>query len=146
MLEKNLWSRLHPHLHNWGDATRIENSVEPGTWDIFCAVNGQANWIETKIEKGHFLYFELFQIPWAKRYLKQGLTNMFVISQAQDRELHIYHGSTIVQAPFEKYRKWRRIHTDNISPIHSSYKVDDTLRQLLSTPFTFGTAQDTLDT
>lgn len=139
MLETALFARIKPSLARWGKYSRIENSVESGTWDTFYTIEGQAGWIETKVEKGGMLYFEKFQPNWARGYLNAGLTNLFVLAALGDKgRMEVYHASTVVEAPLEVYGKWRRVSTEELLPELVMTRPYDweALRLLLSSPFT----------
>lgn len=139
MLETDLFARLKPRIGLWGTYSRVENSVEQGTWDTFYCIQGQAGWIETKVAKNGFLYFEKFQPNWARRYLRHGLNNLFVIAATDSKLMNVYHASDIVNSELEVYGKWQRIKVSELKPLlHMVPRYDwESLRLLLSEPFTF---------
>lgn len=141
MLETALFSRLRPKLKEWGEFSRIENSVESGTWDTFYCIDGQQGWIETKVEKGGHLYFEKFQPNWARRFYRAGLDNMFIIAALEKdfNDMGVYHVRELLEANREPYRKWVRVITANLAPQLVLTKPYDweSLRLLLADRFTF---------
>ncbi len=140
MIDGGLYQRLRPKLNAWGEVSRVENSIESGMWDIFYMIEGQYNWLETKAEHSGFLYFERFQLNWARRFLRAGATNLFVVAALEGHGdiMEIYPAQKVVTAPREIYRKWQRIKTSDLNAIQRMRKPYDweVLRTLLSRPFT----------
>lgn len=113
-------SLLKPRLKSWGDYCRVENSVGNGIPDVNYAIQNIEGWIETKVSKGQFLYFEKFQIPWIKKRIKHSRTT-WVLALCGD-EINLYSGDQISNAEREPYRKWVRIKYKELTPVLSLTK------------------------
>lgn len=144
MRENKLYARVRPKLNEWGAVCRVENTAEPGTWDIFYGAEGQMNWIETKIVHSDEMMFEKFQIPWGSRFFKAGISNLFVlagIGEGRDLRMLIYHVKEIVNAPrYTKPNKKDKVYL-NINDLNPIFGMDrysswDPLRTLLTTQYT----------
>jgi hypothetical protein len=140
MLETALFARLSPKLKAWGAVDRVENSQGSGMWDCHTRFEGIGGWIETKMEKGGKLYFERFQPNFARRQLRAGATNLFVIAGRDSRNgyMAVYHASTVLAAPMTFERKWKTVRVEDLEPCLEMTKQYnwDALRLLLSSPYT----------
>ena len=144
MLENKLYARVRPHMNLWGEVQRVENILDSGTWDIFYATNGQANWIETKIiklrEGFDCLWFQKFQIPWGRRIFSTGFSNMWVLGGFDDDRgtMIVYHVKEIINAPTHPYKRWTLVRLTDINAVMELKKPYDwnALRTLLSTQYT----------
>lgn len=93
---------------------RIESAVGTGVPDISAAGGGKQFWIETKVEKSGYLYFERFQIPWMKKRSKYtNSRGIFVLALCEDT-IKCFDAGVIISATREPYRKWSRIRTEDI--------------------------------
>ncbi len=142
MREDKLYARVRPHLQKWGAISRIENYAEPGTWDIFYGSSGQMNWIETKVIHGQEIMFEKFQLPWGRRFFKEGVSNLFILAGFEDNTgfMMVYHVKEVINAPtYTKPNKKDKVYINigNLNPIFGlSRPYDwDPLRTLLSTQY-----------
>jgi hypothetical protein len=111
--------RLHvrPHLDQWGDHCRVENTAESGTPDISYAINGIQGWIETKVVRHGKMHFERFQPAWMKKRLRHSLGNVWVFAADEAAEqLFIYRADDIVKAPKSKYKDWLVVETKDVQP------------------------------
>lgn len=119
MLETSLYSRVKPHLDKWGSHSRVENTVEPGMWDIHYCFNGMFGWIETKVEHQGKLYFEKFQLPWGQRYQRAGALKLFVLASlaGEKSPMALYHSSTVLKATRTPERKWITVRTSDLDPL-----------------------------
>lgn len=139
MRETEFSHRLTDKIKTWGEYERIENSMGQGTWDIFCIVDKRANWIETKVAHNGEIYFEKFQPNFARKFLRAGLTNMFVVVRITTKEFRVFHAQKIIDAPKEIKGKWQVVRLQDLGVpelIHSSPTQWPDLRLLLSTLFT----------
>lgn len=140
MLETALFARLSPKLKAWGAVDRVENSIASGMWDCHTCFSGVSGWVETKMEKGGKLYFERFQLNFARRQLQAGATNLFVIAgrDARNGYMGVYHATTVLTAPRTVERKWQTVRVEDLEPcLEMTKQYDwDALRLLLSSPFT----------
>lgn len=136
MLETALYAKLRPRLTKWGTISRVENVLESGMWDIHYCFEGQLGWIETKVEKQGWTYFEKFQPNWGRRYFKAGATNLFIIIERDSGEVMTYHVKELLESTREPYRKWVRVRTKDLVPCHVLNDNWEELRLLLSSPFT----------
>lgn len=138
MRETALYARLKPKFTAWGAHSRVENTIESGTWDVFYCFNGVMGWIETKMDKGGDLYFEKFQIPWGRRYHSEGATQMFVMAGVGvGKDMKVYHVGELVKAPTRVHKKWTVVNIADMTPcleMERPYRWD-VLRTLLITPF-----------
>lgn len=141
MREQKLYRRLYPQLKSWGAVTRVENMVEPGTWDIFYGAQGQMNWIETKMVHNQEIMFEKFQLPWGRRFFSAGCSNLFVIAGLEDEySMHVYHVKEVINAPtYVKPTKKDKVFINiyNLNPIlllEMPYQWD-VLRTLLTNEY-----------
>lgn len=96
---------------------RIENSIGNGFPDISCAGKGKQFFIESKVEKSGFVYFEKFQIPWMMtrlRYTDQKGVFVSVMADNEDRKIHTFEAKHIIATPREPYKKWVRLKITDI--------------------------------
>lgn len=106
-----------PHLRQWGDASRIENSAESGTPDVTYAIDGQQGWIETKIIRNGVLTFERFQLPWLKRRLRVAHGNLWIFATDSDG-LYVYSAEQIIKAPhYPTKRKTIEVLVEELEPL-----------------------------
>lgn len=115
MLESDLSGKFMPALRSRGyHATRVENAQGSGTPDINYAKLRTQGWVETKVAKGPWLYFERFQIPWmvARCKATEG-RGVWVLAEIAGHAV-LFSGPVIIAAPREPYRKWVRIRVDDL--------------------------------
>ena len=79
MTEKDLWYKLRLIWHGKVHMTRIENSASFGTPDIACCYNGINFWIELKINKSGYIYFQPSQIAWITKQHLIGKGNIAIL-------------------------------------------------------------------
>lgn len=108
MRETKLWERIRPHLLLWGEADRVENSVVTGMSDVYYNIAGKTGWIETKVAKGDWIYFEKFQPNWMAKHVRQG-ARVFVMFLDKDDAIRLYPASVILGVRRELYDKWQRV-------------------------------------
>lgn len=140
MLETALFARLAPKLKAWGAVDRVENSIASGMWDCHTVFSGVSGWVETKMEKGGKLYFERFQLNFARRQLQAGATNLFVIAgrDARDGYMAVYHATALLDAQRTVERKWQTVRVEDLEPCLEMRKAYDwdALKSLLSSRYT----------
>jgi hypothetical protein len=140
MLETALYARIQPKLKAWGALDRVENTMGSGMWDIHLCCGGVHNWVETKMEKSGELFFERFQLSFARRQMNSGATNLFVVAGRDSRNGHmgVYHASTLLAAPRTLKAKWHVIRVEDLEPCLEMTKAYDwdALRLLLSSRYT----------
>jgi hypothetical protein len=109
-------------------------------WDAHLVVDGQHSWLETKMEKAGQLYFERLQPNFARRLMRAGATNMFVLAgrDARNGHMSVYHASTLIAAPRSVKGKWTVFRAEDLEPcLEMSKPYDwDALRLLLSSRYT----------
>lgn len=107
--------RALPNSH----LVRVENAAETGTPDINYAIFPTQGWIETKVAKSGFLYFEKFQIPWfRKRIRATGGHHTWVLATEQVSAF-LYSATEILAAPREPYKKWVRVRLSDVKAVAS---------------------------
>lgn len=116
MKETKLFAKMQPYLSAWGEYDRVENIHGSGMPDIHFCINSNAGWIETKVAKGDFLYFEKFQPGWARRYLRSGFHRLWVAAQLKDESFALYRYSVIVRAPMQPKNDWLLVNVNDIAP------------------------------
>ena len=137
MRESSFSRKLTGRLNNWGSCDRIENAVGQGNWDIFVVVEGQANWIETKVIHNNEIYMERFQLPWATRHHKSGFTNLFLLAAFDEKKFRVYDYPTLIGAPKSVYKKWTVLNLDDMSELAEiTSRTWDELRLYLSSKYT----------
>lgn len=115
MSESDLTGRFMPALKKAEfHAVRIENSTESGTPDINYAKQRAQGWIETKVAKGSFVYFELFQIPWFRRRLRATEGRYLWVLVENARTIVLYPASAVLAAPREPVRDWVRVRQEDL--------------------------------
>ena len=97
-----------PQLRKVGHVIHVQNSAESGTPDINYAIFPVSGWIESKVAKSGWLYFETFQIPWFRKRLRAlGGGGIFVLAKV-GAETCLWKADAILAAPREPYKKWVR--------------------------------------
>jgi len=117
MLEQDFVNdEVMPQLRKVGHAIHVQNSAESGTPDINYAIFPASGWIEAKVAKAGWLYFETFQIPWFRKRLRalQG-HGVWVLARVGD-ETYLWSANAVVGAPREPYKKWVRCKVDDLGP------------------------------
>jgi hypothetical protein len=109
-----------PKIRKWGGhAERIENAATTGTPDINYALFPAQGWLETKVLKSGFLYFERFQIPWfSKRLRATGGHYVWVLATDQVSAF-LYSATSILAAPREPYKKWVRVRSSDLQAVET---------------------------
>ena len=123
MLESEFYhSHVKPHLEQWGDHNRVENSAESGTPDISYAIAGVQGWLELKVIRDGLLSFEKFQLAWLKKRWRHAKGNLWVF--ATDGEaLYVYSVDRIIATPRHVYRRWLKMPIALIEPnVHGPTK------------------------
>lgn len=98
MKETEFFAKLQPHLAAWGEYDRVENLLSSGMSDVYYNIAGRTGWIETKVAKGDFIYFEKFQPNWIAKHHRQG-ARMYVMVLDKNETIHLYPAGVILQAP-----------------------------------------------
>lgn len=70
MNEAQLWQLVKKNID--GHLVRIENTAGIGTPDVHACLDGQEVWIELKVVKGNFIYFQASQLAWFTRRVAAG--------------------------------------------------------------------------
>lgn len=132
MKETKLYAKLRPHLEKWGACDRVENELGSGMPDIFYGIDEVGGWIETKVAKGQYIYFEKFQLPWMRNHLKSGFSRIWIIV-LHDDDIKAWPAKKIVFQPVEAYEKWTIMDVRELpAPFWSSYTHSwDSLRATL---------------
>lgn len=103
-----------PNLRKHGHAIHVQNSAENGTPDINYAIFPTSGWIETKVAKSGWLYFETFQIPWFRKRLRAlGGGGVFVLAKV-GAETCLWKADAILGVDREPYKKWVRCKVDSL--------------------------------
>lgn len=110
MLESKFYAKMRPHFKNWGEHSRVENSIESGMPDIFYCFGGEQGWIETKVEKQGWVYFEIFQPNWIRRYTRVGAKISILVMREDDYTILAYRGSQLNHGLLQPHKKKRRAH------------------------------------
>lgn len=135
-------NEVMPRLREHGHAIHVQNAAESGTPDINYAIFPVSGWIETKVAKSGWLYFETFQIPWFRkriRALKGG--GVFVLAKVNGNTC-LWPAVAIIEAEREPYRKWTRVRVANLSdPIATDWSG---ILQCLTALSGFTSSNDTL--
>lgn len=102
-------NEVMPHLRI-GDnhVVHVQNSAESGTPDVQFSIFPASGWIETKVAKSGWLYFETFQIPWFRKRARSAKGFGVWVLARIGSEIHLYLGTQIVDTPRETYKKWVR--------------------------------------
>lgn len=124
MKETKLYERIRPKLEKWGTCTRVENELGSGTPDVFYSIQRIGGWIETKVAKGKYIYFEKFQMPWYRRHLKVGFDRIFVVV-LDDDVIKVWNARDVVRAPVESYEKWTVVHVSNLPQPACMFRLQD---------------------
>ena len=135
MKETVLWDRIRPQLLLWGEADRVENAVGSGMSDIFYNIGGKTGWIETKVAKGDWVYFEKFQPNWMRKHNRQGARLFVVILDAKET-IHVFPVGVILAVKMEVYDKWQRLRLSELprAPItmERPYRSWNSVKQILT--------------
>lgn len=112
-----------PHLLQWGDASRIENTTESGTPDISYAIAGIQGWIELKLIRQGKLTFEKFQLSWLKKRLRHSRGNLWLFA-TDEEALYIYSAEQLLAAPRYPYKDMIQVLIEDLTPplVHSPTK------------------------
>jgi hypothetical protein len=103
-----------PQLRKCGHVIHVQNTAESGTPDINYAIFPTSGWIETKVAKSGWLYFETFQIPWFRKRLRAlGGGGVFVLAKV-GTETCLWKADAILGVDREPYKKWVRCKVDNL--------------------------------
>lgn len=120
MLEQDFANdEIIPRLRKVGHAVHVQNSAESGTPDINYAVLPRQGWIEVKVAKSGWLYFEKFQIPWIRKRHRAFPFSVWVLARV-GQEARLYSAEAILGADREPYGKWVRCRADSIECIAKS--------------------------
>lgn len=134
MKETKLWDKIRPHLMSWGECDRVENAVGVGMSDVFYNIKGKTGWIETKVAKGDWIYFEKFQPNWIAKHHRQG-ARMFVIVMDKEDSIHVYPAGVILAAQRFVYDKWQRVHQPSLPPVfcmRSPHRSWNSVKEILT--------------
>lgn len=105
-----------PRLRKVGHAVHVQNTAEAGTPDINYAVQSRQGWIEAKVAKSGWLYFEKFQIPWLRKRNRACPFSAWVLARVGS-EARLYSAEAILGASRESYGKWVRCRADSVDCI-----------------------------
>lgn len=135
-------NEVMPRLRERGHAVHVQNTAESGTPDINYAIFPVSGWIETKVAKSGWLYFETFQIPWfRKRCRALKGTGVFVLAKVDGRPC-LWPAMAIVKAERHPYRKWVRVRVEAlVDPIATDWPG---ILQCLTALSGFTSSSDTL--
>ena len=99
MKESEFWNKwAKPLLLSRGLADRIESSTSPGIPDVNWQVGEKSGWMELKITKGKYVYFEKFQIPWiVKRCATCEEAASVCIYDPKNDIIHIVFGGSLME-------------------------------------------------
>lgn len=113
MKETALFGKLRPHLASWGEYDRVENSIGSGMSDVFYNIGGTLGWIETKVAKGDYIYFEKFQPNWISKHARLG-ARMFIMVLDKQETIHLFRASVVLKAPRHAYEKWILVNMNDV--------------------------------
>lgn len=105
-----------PPLRKHGHVVHVQNSADSGTPDINYAIFPATGWIEAKVAKSGWLYFETFQIPWFRKRLRALQGNGVWVLARVDDEICLWSANTVLSADREPYRKWVRCRVSSLGP------------------------------
>lgn len=135
MRETKLYEKIKPHLLAWGECDRVENVIGSGMSDVFYNIDGVVGWIETKIAKGDYIYFEKFQPNWMAKHVRGGMERIFVFVLDRDENIRIYRASVVVRAPRSSYGKWVTVSMSDLGrpdyTMPSPYRSWRSVREIL---------------
>lgn len=137
---------MRPQLLSWGECDRVENAAGSGMSDIFYNIGGKTGWIETKIAKGDWLYFEKFQPNWIAKHHRLG-ARLFVIAMDKRETIHVYPAGVILAAKREPYEKWIRVHQPSLPPVFNMsppYRSWKSIRDILTSQCPNNNFRDTM--
>ena len=135
-----------PQLRKYGHAIHVQNSAESGTPDINYAIFPISGWIEAKVAKSGWLYFETFQIPWFRKRLRAlGGGGVFVLAKI-GTETCLWKADAILAVDREPYKKWVRCKVDSLpAPLVTlSSQGWSAIIAALTDPSQFTSSQDAL--
>lgn len=114
--EAAMWPKIREvFMKNKGHVERFENSISFGAPDIYCCLNGQSFWIESKKEIGNIVTFRATQLVWLyKHTIAEG--HAFILTINDNKQVFSYSASEIIK------RKLSLL--DNCAPLSMSLKVD----------------------
>lgn len=115
MRETQLYNRIRPHFLLWGECDRVENAVGSGMSDVYYNFGGKTGWVETKVAKGDFIYFEKFQPNWMAKHHRQG-ARIFVMVLDKDEAIRVYPAGVILRAKRTPYDKWVMVDMRELPP------------------------------
>lgn len=117
MLEQKFANdHIIPRLRKLGHAVHVQNSAESGTPDINYAIFPRQGWIEVKVAKSGWLYFETFQIPWIRKRHRAFPFSVWVLARV-GQEAALFSAEAILGADCEPYRKWTRCRVDGLESV-----------------------------
>ena len=113
MNESEFWSKhVRVPLSTRGHAVRIEDAIGSGVPDVNFATGSVNAWIELKIDRSGWLYFERFQLPWMRQRLAHNrdvwvlVLNRTTWDGVVKTKVKLHHASAIVKCPAVKKSKW----------------------------------------
>lgn len=125
MLEQDFANdHIVPRLRKVGHCVYVQNSAESGTPDLNYAVFPRQGWIEVKVAKSGWLYFEKFQIPWIRKRHRAFPFSVWVLARI-GQEAALYSAETILSVDTEPYRKWVRCRVESLTSIAQTGLSDD---------------------
>lgn len=134
MRETKLYAIARPHLSAWGECDRVENSIGSGMADVFYNIEGKTGWIETKVAKGDFIYFEKFQPQWLGKHARVG-ARIFIMVMDKHETIHLYPARVILKAPRAPYDKWVTVNMKDLPPVFNMpapYRSWKSVREILT--------------
>lgn len=115
MKETKLYAKLRPQLLSWGECDRVENSLGSGMSDVHYNIAGTLGWIETKVAKGDWVYFEKFQPNWMMKHARLG-ARIFIIVLDKFETIRVYRAEEALGPKREVYGKWQRVRVKDLPP------------------------------
>ena len=114
MRETELFQKFQPHLSKWGAYDRVENALGSGMSDVFYNIGGSVGWVETKVAKGDWIYFEKFQPNWINKHLRQGFRRMFILVMDKHETIHLWRAHQVLDVPRVPYEKWQCVNVNDL--------------------------------
>lgn len=96
MTEKEIWNKLRVAWHGKVHMTRIENSASFGTPDVACCYNGVNFWVELKINKSGYIYFQPSQIAWITHQQNVGKGNIAILVGNEVGSFYVFNSRDII--------------------------------------------------
>lgn len=123
MKESEFWTKwVKPLLTKYGQADRIESSTSSGIPDVNWQIGEKSAWMELKVAKGSWVYFEIFQIPWHLKRADHSLTaSTICIYSPEDKTIYLMHGLFLSHVKRFPYKKKIRVKLEDIKRFSSLF-------------------------